>query len=86
MKFIIEPTNWVKRRKPKVEPLPIDVSIPDLELIRDAKCSVFVTYSDQVTRELTGRVILNEIKQTWSVSAIANGGWMVSVAVIMDET
>lgn len=38
-------------------------------------------YSDEVERKLKGRVIFNEIKKTWSVSAIANGGWMVSIAV-----
>jgi len=84
MKLKIENTNWVKRRRPTDDPIPLNASIPDLKLEREAKCSVFVTYSDEVTRELKGRVLFNEIKQTWSVSAIANGGWMVSISVIED--
>jgi len=81
MKLEIQDTNWSKRRTPKTTPQPLSVEIPDLKLIREHKCRVLVTYSDSVIRELTGRVIFNEIKQTWSISAIANGGWMVSVSI-----
>lgn len=84
MKLEINQTNWVKRRRPTAVPQPVSVTIPDLVLERDASCEVFVLYSDEVERKLKGRVIFNEIKKTWSVSAIANGGWMVSIAVEED--
>ena len=77
----IQDTNWAKRRKPSAIPQPISATIPNLELTREHHCRVFVTFSDEAVRELRGRVIYNEIKQTWSISAIANGGWMVSIAV-----
>lgn len=81
MKLELQKLNWVKRRKPTDKPQAIAVDIPNLLLEREAKCDVWVDYEDGERRLLKGRVMFNEIKQTWSVSAIANGGWSVLVSV-----
>ena len=83
--FQIEPMNWQKRRVEKVAPpQPLSAEVMGFEFVREAKCDVFVKYDDGQTRQLKGRVIYNEIKDCWRVSAIANGGWSVYINVHED--
>lgn len=80
--FTVEEMNWQKRRtEHRPPPKPLTAEIPDFERIREHQCDVLVTYDDDIVRALIGRVLYNEIKDTWRVSAIANGGWSVYISV-----
>ncbi len=83
--FQIEPMNWQKRRVERVKPpQPISATVNGFALVAETKCDVFVLYDDGETRALKGRVLFNEIKDCWRISAIANGGWSVFINVILN--
>lgn len=84
--FQIEPMDWQKRRLEKVKPpQPLTAEIPDFKYEQEAQCQVYVNYDDGQTRLLKGRILFNEIKQQWRVSAIANGGWSVYINVVQSN-
>ncbi len=83
--FKIEPMNWQKRRVEKIKPpQPLSAEVNGFEYLAEKKCDVHVRYDDGETRTLKGRVLYNEIKGSWRISAIANGGWSVYINVLTD--
>lgn len=82
MEFKIENLDWYKRRKPTKEPVPISADVQNFEKVEYHQCDVFVEYDDGVTRKLIGRVLYNDIKETWAINALANGGFAVKLRLI----
>lgn len=80
--FRIRQLSWFKRRSPTKEPEPVAVNIPDFEKTENHMCDVFTTFDDGVERKLMGRVTHNSIRDTWSVNAIANGGYAVFAELV----
>lgn len=67
MEYKIRHLDWFKRRVPTKEPRPIKVEITNIELVNNSYCNMTAEFDDGNIYELTGRVNLNDIKNTWTV-------------------
>lgn len=67
MKYIIRHLSWSKRRKHTEPPQPIDVDINSVELIRNSRCNMLVTYDDDEVFMFEACVSQNPITNKWTI-------------------
>jgi hypothetical protein len=74
VKLTIRQMSWYKRRPDPREPKPVDVEIPDLKLIDEHRCEMFVVYDNGEKFCLSGRVNQNTITGGWAIHGIDPNG------------
>lgn len=86
MKFNIRATeqSYFKRRLPTKGQTILSVTVTGFDKVSNHTCIMNATYDDGKTYELTGRINLNSIKGTWTVTGYNPHGKMVICDVIED--